>query len=389
MCQSIEELLSLHQDVYKSVDKGCWLFGASAYGERILNLLNNNGIKVIGFIDNSPAKCGLKINDVNVYSFRYFLKEQKCGIVIICALNPENIKEIRAQLCDSGINESDIFIYHDFLDYLLPEYCWIRQKRLAVRVVQISLTERCTLRCKKCAHACNLVKNDREDLKYEEVVKGVDEFFRIVDYIEEFVLLGGEPLLYKKLRNVIDYIGSKYRNKIGVFSITTNGTLVPDDMLLKSSKKYNVKFRISDYSKTVNQCKKTLVNIEKMLKKHSIEYDIEKVYWVDFGFDWKDRGNDPIVLKDVFRKCKTPCRELRFSRLYYCMMGRSVAENMSYNVGENDYLDLIEIQNTQSGGKFEYLKYTLGFLDKGYIDMCRHCNANEAFLYPIVPAEQM
>ncbi len=41
-------------------------------------------------------------------------------------------------------------------------------------------------------------------------------FFSKVDYIQEFVLIGGEPLLYEKLPQVIEYIGSKYRNQINI-----------------------------------------------------------------------------------------------------------------------------------------------------------------------------
>ena len=81
-------------------------------------------------------------------------------------------------------------------------------------LAQITLTERCSLKCKKCAHACYNVGNQTQDLDLSEVYKSADMFFSKVDYINEFVLIGGEPLLYKGLSKAIVYIGNKYRSQI-------------------------------------------------------------------------------------------------------------------------------------------------------------------------------
>lgn len=102
-----------------------------------------------------------------------------------------------------------------------------------MNLAQITLTERCSLKCKKCAHACYNVGNQTQDLDLSEVYKSADMFFSKVDYINEFVLIGGEPLLYKGLSKAIVYIGNKYRSQIGIFSITTNGTIAPDEETLK------------------------------------------------------------------------------------------------------------------------------------------------------------
>ena len=73
-------------------------------------------------------------------------------------------------------------------------------------------------------------------------------FFSKVDYINEFVLIGGEPLLYKGLSKAIVYIGNKYRSQIGIFSITTNGTIAPDVETLNVSEKYLVLYRICNFA---------------------------------------------------------------------------------------------------------------------------------------------
>jgi hypothetical protein len=44
---------------------------------------------------------------------------------------------------------------------------------------------------------------------------------------------------------------------------------------------------------------------------------------------------------------------------------------------------------TGKDNKKELLEFTLGYSEKGYLDMCRHCNGAKAKNYPIVAAEQV
>ena len=65
-------------------------------------------------------------------------------------------------------------------------------------------------------------------------------------------------------------------------------------------------------------------------------------------------------------------------------MARSVSDNLNYHIGEKDYLDLDELDQ-----KKVLLEFTLGYSEKGYLDMCNYCNGVEARNYPIPAAEQM
>ncbi|MCR5302200.1 MAG: 4Fe-4S cluster-binding domain-containing protein [Lachnospiraceae bacterium] len=387
----MDSILSKNGRTYESIDKGVWLFGAGIFGERMLCFLNSNDINALGFVDNNPQKINTQLRGKTIYSFEDFKKLYSNELILLCVLRKSNEDQIIDQIIRniSFVDRSFIIKYDAFMDSLVSEYCWKKQGRMVARVVQISLTERCTLKCKKCAHACNLVDMNATDLEVEDIISGIDVFFDIVDYIEEFVLLGGEPLLYKNLAHVVGHIGKHYRNRIGVFSITTNGTIVPNEQLLEVCEENLVKFRISDYSNTIERLKKPYEKLAATLNQYDIDYEFEKVEWVDFGFELVDRGTDSEILKRVFENCKTPCRELRYDRLYYCMMGRSISENMGYGIGLDDYLDLKNIRNSETRGKYEFLRYTLGFLDKGYIEMCQHCRGKEAYQYPLVPAEQM
>ena len=196
-------------------------------------------------------------------------------------------------------------------------------------------------------------------------------------------------MLYKKLEQAICYIGENYRNQIGIYSITTNGTIVPGEDVLLACRKYDVLFRISNYSLQIPRLRDSYQRLMDALEQYEIAYILgkEETEWKDYGFDYLDRKAGEEELIKVFDGCKTPCREIRENKFYYCVMARSVSDNLEFHVGEEDYLDLDKLD----GGNYkkELLEYTLGYSEKGYLDMCNHCNGAEAAKYSIPAAEQL
>ncbi len=49
-------------------------------------------------------------------------------------------------------------------------------------------------------------------------------------------------------------------------------------------------------------------------------------------------------------------------------MARSVADNLSVNVGKEDYLDFEKLSG--DNWKRELLEFIMGYSEKGYLDMC-------------------
>ena len=192
-----------------------------------------------------------------------------------------------------------------------------------------------------------------------------------------------------RLPDVIEYIGKRYRKSIGTFSITTNGTIIPNQEILKKCREYNVIFHISNYGGTIPKLRGTYVKLIKILDEEMVNYTYgkEESEWMDYGFDYVNRNAKKDELIEVFDKCKTPCREIRENRFYFCVMARSVAENMGFNVGKEDYLDLEALKGEQ--GKKEFLEFNLGYSEKGYLDMCNYCHGADSRNYPIPAAEQI
>lgn len=364
-----------------------YIWGAGILGNELANVLIAYNC-FAGYIDNDLDKQTNGYLNHKVYSPQYILD---CfdGLIVICATN-RNIQIIENQLNLYNFKkDKDYYTYDRFCNFIFPIVSTYYYEKSFVSLAQISLTERCTLKCKKCAHGCYAVNNKSNDLLIQQVFQSADSFFSKVDYCKEFVLIGGEPLLYKDLPEAIQYIGKKYRKKIGIFSITTNGTILPNDEVIASSKENDILFRISNYSQQLPHLKSSYQNIKNKLKQNGISYILgdKELEWMDYGFEYVNRKATEEDLIKVFDECKTPCREIRESKFYYCVMARSISDNLRYHVGQNDYLELDKL--IQKDYKKELLEFTLGFSKKGYLDMCQYCHGSEAKKYPIPVAEQV
>lgn len=364
-----------------------YIFGAGMVGKKLLSVLKFYECETV-FIDNNIDKQGKLIEDTVTVSLDTYL-DARDGYIVV-AVSAANVFSIVKQLEEVPLQHGvDFWLNEEFSNYIFPvlsTYCY---NKSYMALAQISLTERCSLRCKKCAHGCFAVRKDAKDLSLSKVYKSADSFFAKVDFVKEFVLIGGEPLLYEDLAQVIRYIGGKYRRQIGTYSITTNGTIIPNEDILTACKTYGVLFNISNYEQQIPQLEERHKQIITILKENNILHSLGQVEkeWVDYGFDYVNRNASAEELIKVFDACKTPCREVRENKLYYCVMARSVSENLGYGVGQDDYLDLDRLEGENY--KKELLEFTLGYSEKGYLDMCNYCHGAEAKNYPIPAAEQI
>lgn len=343
-----------------------------------------------GFVDNNKDKQGESFLGKTIISFADWLQKYKNDSFLLVCVGEKNYDEIKSQLMQQGLLEGRDYIWHaEYANKIFPVMMQYDTGGIFLPLVQISLTERCTLKCKKCAHACHLVPSTAVDLSLEDVCHSADSLFSFVDFAQEFVLIGGEPLLYNALDKAIEYIGSRYRDKIGIFSITTNGTVTPNDEVLNLCKRYNVFFRISNYSKTLQWIKSKHEKLVSKLKESGVEFALAPGdrMWMDYGFEYVDRKGNSRELIDVFDKCNTPCHEIRGDKFYYCVMARTVSENMGRNVGKNDYLDLSKLNPVKD--KRLVFEYMMGYSDKGYLDMCNYCHGADSKKYVITVAEQV
>lgn len=365
-----------------------YVFGAGQLGMVMGQCLKVFGL-LGGYIDNDVTRHGKLCLEKQIWSLEKYLNTGK-HIAIVIAVSVEATDNIVKQLENEGLKHGkDFFCHNEFLDKYFPIITTYYFDKAFVRLAQIALTERCTLKCKKCAHGCYKVDNTKEDMSLSEAYKSADSFFAKVDFISEFVLIGGEPLLYKNLSDIVTYVGERYRKQMVIYSITTNGTIVPAREVLEACRKYNVLFRISNYSKAIPRLAESHKKLIAALEEYGVEYKLAPAdgMWIDYGFAYVDRGEDEEGLIQAFDQCCTPCREVRGNKLYFCVMARSVSDNLNLGEGKEDYLDLDKLLGKEY--KKELLEFNLGYSEKGYLDICRRCHGMDAVNYPIPVAEQV
>lgn len=381
--QKAEEYIKL----FRERGEKFYVFGAGYLGGEVKDVLERVGC-FAGYIDNDVQKQKTGVDGNDVMSLKQYMCLEQKGIIVI-AVDQKYTSEIEKQLMDKQFCKGkNYLIWDDLLRKVLLILMVYYYNQVYVELAQISVTERCSLRCKKCAHACSYVSRDAEDMTIDRVYYSADSFFSKVDLCREFVLIGGEPLLYQELSKAVAYIGERYRRKMIHFCITTNGTIMPKEELLRVCRQYQVLFRISNYSKQLPNLAEKYHHLTELLETSGVEYvlgDAEED-WMEYGFETVNRCGNAAELQNVFDQCQTPCREIRGSKYYYCVMARSVSENMRMKVGVEDFLDLEKLPEDY---KKVLMEFELGYSEKGYLDMCRHCNGADAVNMRIPAAEQV
>ena len=210
-----------------------------------------------------------------------------------------------------------------------------------------------------------------------------------MDYIVAYRILGGEPLINNELENMIKQIGDMYGDRIGNIGIITNGTLLPDEKLIETSKKYNVKFDFSDYTDVVDY-KKRFDESVKIVSNAGLRYSVNRsLRWCDFGFPVNNRMYDFDKVREHMLSCGPIFHGLNDGRYYYCHVSWSADKAKLLKNVPDDYVDLRKLGDDDSA-KEVILEHSNGNMAKGFVKLCKICggcgNDNTEF---VKAAEQM
>ena len=121
--------------------------------------------------------------------------------------------------------------------YLLPG-------RLRLPPIQVIITTKCTLRCKKCAHMINRYTEpkDIDDAINRETLRRLQEY---ADRLDDIIFIGGEAFCNPNLKYYIQQLSLDKCRKV---EIVTNGTILPDDSeLIAAMKEKRVQVTFSNY----------------------------------------------------------------------------------------------------------------------------------------------
>ncbi|EHX2896246.1 4Fe-4S cluster-binding domain-containing protein, partial [Campylobacter jejuni] len=238
------------------------------------------------------------------------------------------------------------------------------EKRIKKRIIDIPylelvLTTKCTMRCQSCNNLMQYFsQNNQYTCTFEGIKKSLEILLSKVDSIARIRIIGGEPLLFKDLPKLIDYLNCQ--KKILTFSLVTNGTIDFKDELinkLKHSKKVR-KITISNYKNSPNlKIPLKQEDIIKKLIKNKIPYSLdsnkENSTWFDPEKIYKRGRNKEEIIKNYYY-CKMPCVSLMTSEgenlkgkelasngaIFVCPVSSSLSRLKGLNEFEGDFLNL-------------------------------------------------
>lgn len=371
------------------------IFGAGIVGEVLNEACQESNMNIKCFCDNNINKTKKLLLGKPVVHVPDLKKKYPDAIFLISAAD---LKDVKNQLNTMGYSKwyaassflKDFSLYNhefsapsNFVEYavqtaILCQDSYLNPDKLFLRSVDIITTEKCSLKCRDCSNLMRYYKNPK-DCDIKEINKEVDKLCSIVDEINEFRVLGGEPFMNKNSHLIIKELNEKPNAKKVV--IYTNGTIVPKKEQIEYMKSKKLMFIITDYGKY----SRNLDKLTKVLEENNIDYFTDKVGgWTDCAKIIK-HNRDINGQKEIFRDC---CAKntitLSKGKLYRCPFSANADRLKAIPDFKGDYVDIFE--NIDINDMKKNIRRFL--LDKDFLEACDYCNGRSFGDPEIEPAIQ-
>ncbi|MEW5954327.1 MAG: radical SAM protein [Bacillota bacterium] len=255
----------------------------------------------------------------------------------------------------------------------------------------VLITSKCTLKCKLCATYSPIHPSSCHYL-YERITTSVERFFNSTGDVKLFTISGGEPLLHPQLPELIDFFASNIE-RIGMFEIITNGTVIPNEKLLQRlgfSDKVNI--MVDDYGPNLSTKVSQIVDA---FNKHGIKYRVRKYYgedahcggWLDIS-DFSDKQRTEKENEELFARCMytTTFRNHIFiinGTAHMCYINKQLLDFIPDNPSE--YVDLMDDSLSAPDIKTQLI----GLRNRKRLSVCSYCNGFCVDAKRYKPAEQI
>lgn len=364
-----------HKISEKYYRKKMYIYGAGMVGGRIYDAVTElTEWEIAGFFDLDVHKKEYKGIQVLHWEEIRNVLDKDCDAYIIIGLTDEIGEKVKQKLIQElKVEETRCILYSEFIMHDFPIISLYQYQKVFLDSLSMIVTEQCTLKCEKCAIMLPYFK-ELYNYPMEKLEEEIDRLFEMVDFIGNYTVTGGEPLLKKELCDILDYIGRNYRNRIGSFKIITNGMILPKEELLQIMKKYEIAVEISDYTVAVPTIRE---NVQKSIEAYKAAgirtYFLSDGEWVDFGFEWVDNQYTEEQLIKFFDYCRTRCRGYVKGKIRYCINAYFAGKALGKEEDSSNYFDIMTTSGTMENKK-KLIEFDLGYSKNGYLQMCQHCN---------------
>ena len=320
--------------------------------EAIAYACKDFGIKIEAFCDSEKRKsledfCGLKVIHTPTLpekfsKARFLIATQQISDVVeqLSGLGFNEFYSAKELIDNFSINNHSYAISKPFMKTRLEIYkksheVYFDKEKTYMRSVDVMITTRCSLKCVSCSNLMQYYKEPKNS-EHDNTLEALEILNQNVDYISEFRVIGGEPLMNKGWDKIVQGIIDKNPER-KVF-IYTNGTIAPKDEKLEPLKgNKNVNFVITEYGKL----SRNLYNLHDQLNKYDINYSSTLAdNWVDCS-TIKHHKRTAAANKEVFKQC---CVKYLYTlldgKLYRCPFIANAAKLKAIPDNPADYVDL-------------------------------------------------
>lgn len=331
----------------------------------------NIGVK-ISFYDDSLK--GRTIVGKKVGSFLDAIEKLRIGksVMIISIGNFDEYSTLLRTLIKSGfIQNIDFYEVLDFQQIFIAVYFLCVFDKCYVEQIGHTVNWVCTQKCKKCSASVPYLKQKNPSIG--QVKDEIDLIFSKVDYVHVYDLTSAETFLASDfLAEIIRYLFENYGNNFGEIWMVTNATVIPSENMLKilEAHKQDIRIIVSRYD-TVNGWSEKFAEFQSTLQNRGISFEMVCTnQWIDLGFGEADLVMTEKEQEIYFDRCWTNCRTYQDGIIYFCAHGH--AANMAFYKENDETGECMDIRAADVN-KDVIVEYNLGYSEKGYLDVCRHC----------------
>ena len=364
---------------------GVILFGTGNLGKIVLKALENAKINIVAIADNNESNWNKTWGGYKVLSNTQLEDTKNKYPVIIASFNFPYMKRQLEEIGITNFFDSD-FLFSEFeLDLRKCETNWSparckeqldlyiysinapREKNnIYLNSIDLVLTEKCSLKCKDCSNLMQYYAKPIDE-DYNELMESLDRFLSTVKFVREIRLIGGEPLIYKKVDSVIKKLLT-YKN-FETIHVYTNGTIVLKDEKMKCFQNEKILFKISNYG----EISRNVSRLENVLKNLNIKYITERVKtWQDCAKIEKFNRSANLN-KHIFGNCcENQGLTLLHGVLYLCPFNAHAENLEAIPKHEEDRIVIKELTNEEIREKLRGLYFKTEFLKA-----CDFCNGRD------------
>lgn len=351
-----------------------YLYGAGKIGHEVVKKI---GYEVAGIFDKNYKQLQC-LDNILIMNPIDIMKLNPENSILIFSVGMDVASLIMPVMEKLGWTRNiNYFYYLDFIQHNLAEYLFWKKGEVYVQDFTISITTKCSLKCKNCSQQLYRIKN-RVDRSIDELKTDLIKIFEHIDYIDSLAIIGGEPFTHQKLDVFLKEL-VRYRKKYGNCRVVTNATILPSSDILMFMKEHDICLELTKYSLVQSKIEAIIHECEEFHVPYVVN---EHEYWLNMWDAISVRSDDEGEW--LFKNCVTNnhCAGMvnGFITACTCSFMYMLGEN---NVFEDDSLDLYQIQSKEN--VFRYLSGNIKCLEG-----CKRCNG----LYgvndrKILPGEQL